>query len=64
MTRRAAKVTQADVARVLRAWVQTGKHGCVVVQLDGSITIGNAPSEPEKAPWENKPVEKKIEFTL
>ena len=38
MSRRAARVTQADLARAIRAAQQTGA-GDVVLQPDGSIVI-------------------------
>lgn len=49
MSRTAAKVTQADVARALRAAKQAGA-GSVVVQPDGSIRISLAPEAGEDKP--------------
>jgi hypothetical protein len=45
MPRRPATVTQADVARALRAAKQTGA-GAVEVRRDGSIVIHLAPPSP------------------
>jgi hypothetical protein len=45
LPRTPAKVTQADVARVLRAVKQTGTSARVEVKPDGSIVI--IPSHPE-----------------
>jgi hypothetical protein len=39
MSRRAARVTQADIARALRAVEQTGARASVEVTPDGTIRI-------------------------
>lgn len=39
MSRTAAKVTQADIARALRAVEQVGAHAVVEVARDGTIRI-------------------------
>ncbi|WP_107495538.1 hypothetical protein [Thalassobius sp. I31.1] len=60
MPRSAAKVTQADVARVLRAVAQTDADLEVVIETDGRIRIlphsGNkvdspAPEGPQPKSW-------------
>jgi hypothetical protein len=43
MSRTAARITQADVARAIRAAKQTGA-GCVEILPDGSIRISLSPS--------------------
>ena len=58
MSRVPAKVTQADVARAIRAAKQAGA-GYVEILPDGSIRISLSPSSPERnAPprIERKPV--------
>ena len=47
MSRTAAKVTQADVARAIRAAKQTGA-GYVEILPDGSIRISLSPSSKER----------------
>ena len=55
MSRRLAKVTQADVARAIRAAKQAGATD-ITIRPDGSIVIGlslpqiHAAAEPELAP--------------
>jgi len=55
MSRRLAKVTQADVARAIRAAKQAGATD-ITIRPDGSIVIGlsltqiQAAAEPELAP--------------
>lgn len=46
MSRVAARITQADVARAIRAAKQTGA-GCVEILPDGSIRISLSPSSTE-----------------
>lgn len=46
MPRRAASVTQADVARVIRAARQTGLEGWRVVVRDGAIYLEPLPPDP------------------
>jgi hypothetical protein len=48
MTRRAARVTQADIARALRAAAQMGERMAVEIAPDGTIRITKAP-DPERA---------------
>jgi predicted polyphosphate/ATP-dependent NAD kinase len=57
MPRTPAKVTQADVARVLRAVEQTGVDVVVEVLPDGTIRISRKSSEPPK-------LDNKREFAL
>jgi len=63
MSRRQAKVTQADVARAIRAAKQAGATD-ITVRPDGSIVIGLAPAivsaptvdrgkKPALASWED-----------
>jgi hypothetical protein len=50
MSRTGARITQADVARAIRAAKQTGA-GCVEVLQDGTIRISLSPlSTPKQAP--------------
>lgn len=51
MSRRPAKITQADVARAIRAAKQEGAAG-VEVRPDGSIFVSLVPqsTDPKKAP--------------
>jgi hypothetical protein len=44
LARTAAKITQADVARVLRAVKQTGTSARIEVKPDGSIVIDTIPT--------------------
>ena len=46
MPRRPAVVTQADVARAIRAARQAGAHG-VEIKPDGTITIILSPQSPQ-----------------
>lgn len=48
MSRKAARFTQADVARAIKAIQQTGANMMVEIGLDGVIRILQAP-EPEKS---------------
>jgi hypothetical protein len=45
LPRTPAKITQADVARVLRAVKQTGTSARVEVKPDGSIIIDTIPAD-------------------
>lgn len=47
MSRAAARITQADVARAIRAAKQTGA-GCVEIMPDGSIRISLSPSSTDE----------------
>lgn len=47
MSRTPARITQADVARAIRAAKQTGA-GCVEVLPDGTIKISLSPSSTEQ----------------
>lgn len=51
MSRTAARITQADVARAIRAAKQTGA-GCVEILPDGSIRINLSPSSTVSTPLE------------
>jgi hypothetical protein len=53
MSRVAARITQADVARAIRAAKQTGA-GCVEILPDGSIRISLSPSSTVSTPLERK----------
>lgn len=61
MTRTPARVTQADVARAIRAAKQTGA-GAVEVLKDGTIRINLSPLSTEGTP--SVPVEPKREIVL
>jgi hypothetical protein len=52
MANRAARFTQADISRALRAAKATGDDYRVRIDPDGSITIDRSPAEakPGKAP--------------
>lgn len=50
MSRRAARCTQADIARAIRAASQTGGGMAVEVLPDGTIRIAPAPASPQPAP--------------
>jgi hypothetical protein len=51
MPRTAAKITQADIARVLRAVAQSGMKMRVEISQDGNITLEPAEvAKPDKAP--------------
>jgi acid phosphatase class B len=54
MSRRAARITQADVARAIRAAQQCGA-GTVRIMPDGTITIDPKPAPGEKAEKELEP---------
>lgn len=62
MSRRPAVVTQADVARALRAVEQVRYHGVVEIARDGTIRIvpfgvvEKAPA-PEPTPVDEEPIE-------
>lgn len=62
VSRTAAKVTQADVARAIRAAQQTGAHG-VEIRRDGSIFISLAPST-QGAEKPDSKVEPDLEIVL
>lgn len=60
MSRRPAMITQADVARALRAVEQTGTNAVVEITRDGTIRIvpaGNAGKTPEAQLDEVEPVD-------
>lgn len=57
MSRTPAKVTQADVARAIRAAQQCGA-GKVRIQSDGTITIDPQP-EKKREPQENEIAERR-----
>ncbi len=65
MSRTAAKVTQADVARALRAAQSLGPHWRVRIAPDGSIELwqGGQPQAPESEPPE-QPVARDREIVL
>ena len=65
MTMRAARCSQADIARALRAAQQAGGGLAVEITPDGTIRIvpGSSPQKPaEAAP--GKPVAPKREFSF
>ena len=55
MSRRAARCTQADIARALRAMAQEGVCGAVEVTPEGVLRIVPASRVPSKDPLEKKP---------
>jgi hypothetical protein len=61
MSRKAAKVTQADIARSIRAVQQCGA-GIIQIDPDGTIVIAPQPSVPVNNP--NKEVETKRKIVL
>ena len=60
MSRRAAKVTQADVARAVRAAKQAGADH-VEVKPDGTILVKLSPDQPAATP---EPLEPEREIVL
>jgi len=60
MSRRPANITQADIARALRAMMQVGYQGALEIRPDGTIRIipldepgiSGSPSECEDGPDE------------
>lgn len=59
MSRRPARFTQADIARAIRAVVQTGAPMAVLVELDGTIRISpqeNRPAPPLRGLENRKPI--------
>ncbi len=60
MSRTAARFTQADIARAIRAAQQTGA-GRVMVQRDGTIVVESSPTSTGPEP---EPVERKREIVL
>jgi hypothetical protein len=61
MSRKAAKVTQADIARAIRAAQQCGA-GVIRIDPDGAIHIEPQPSPAVEKP--NKPVEEEERIVL
>lgn len=53
MSKAAAKFTQADVARAIRAVVQTGVSMAVEVAKDGTIRLVPVPAQPQPEPVKN-----------
>ena len=56
MSRRPARVTEADINRALRAAAKVGDHLAVDIQPDGTIRIAPVSTTPEK----NSPKRKNI----
>lgn len=48
MSRRAARFTQADIARAIKAVEQTGANMCVEITPDGTIRIVPIPERPKR----------------
>lgn len=63
MSRTTARITQADVARAIRAAKQTGA-GCVEVLPDGTIRIDLSPSSTVSTPLEHEKLEDLPEVIL
>lgn len=64
MPRRAALVTQADIARALRAAEQAGAEWAVEIMKDGTIRLVRADSGSRAAAPSTVPVEPEEEFVL
>lgn len=59
MSRRAARFTQADIARAIKAIEQTGASMAVEIVPDGTIRI--VPYDPKKNSGEKQPVAIELE---
>lgn len=64
MSRRPARVTQADIARALRAVEQTGTRAAVEVAPDGTIRIVPVDASPVGQAPPTAPLEPEIEIIL
>jgi hypothetical protein len=64
MTMRAARCSQADIARALRAAQQVGGGLAVEIAPDGTIRILPSAAAPDAAKGAGKPVAPKREFTF
>lgn len=64
MSRRAARFTQADIARAIRAVQQTGAGMAVEISPDGTIRIVPIPEYRRADPAESPPVDDEEDAVL